>query len=78
MTRDKISDKMYAEWKEIVYLLYYKGKMSRSTILKLFEGGLTEWILTQCAARYKDENPKDPYVLEKEKERKRITNLFRT
>jgi hypothetical protein len=76
MKRNKISDSIYEEWKDIVYLLYYKGRMSRSAILKLFEGGLTEWTLTQCAARYKQENPKDPYVLEKEKERKKIQSLF--
>lgn len=76
MTRDKISDAAYEEWGEIIYLLYFKGKMSRSAILKLFEGGLTEWTLTQCAARYRREHPKDPYVKEKEKERKKIRSLF--
>lgn len=76
MTRDKISDAAYEEWKDIVYLLYFKGKMSRSAILKLFEDGLTEWTLTQCASRYAKENPKDEYVLEKHKERRKITQLL--
>lgn len=57
MAREPISDKTYEEWAEIVYTLYYKHNLSRSKIIAMFGGHLSEWTLTSVAARYKKEHP---------------------
>ena len=76
MSREAISDATYEEWKDIVVLLYYKHNLSRSTITRLFDGAISEWVLMQCAARYKKENPKDKYVVAKQKTRRKINSFF--
>jgi len=57
MARHPISDKTYADWVDIVSTLYFKHKLSKNYILKMFDGHLTEWTLMSVAARYKKENP---------------------
>ena len=69
MAREPISDATYEPWRDIVYQLYFKARYSRSTILEWFKPSLTQWTLTQVAARYAKENPDDEYVIAKRKQR---------
>jgi len=69
MAREPISDATYEPWRDIVYQLYFKARYSRSTILEWFKPSLTQWTLTQVAARYAKEHPDDEYVIAKRNQR---------
>ena len=67
--REPISDATYETWKDIIYQLYFKARKPRSVLLDWFKPGLTQWTLTQVAARLAREHPDDEYVKAKRNQR---------
>jgi len=61
----QISDKTYEAWKDIVYALYFRLNYSKRTIVKWFEGALSESVLREVTNRIRYENPDDPLCLRK-------------
>lgn len=62
MARERISERTYNSWGEVLYTMYYKHGMSRAQVLATFGGELSAWVFEQTIQRLRADKPDDPYV----------------
>ena len=65
MAREKISQRTYESWGDVLYTMYFKHNMSRSQVLATFGGELTPWVFEQTVCRLKEDRPDDAYIAAK-------------